>query len=145
MVGTTADEQWALRFALHQTLETALLSNPSNLFKLSEVFFPRRYAISPVSVRVTYNLMCQEFGNCSLQTKDADDNGNYTFSCAWSSLPINRIDRITFCILESLSQQYLGINSPPLVELSLEIKSLPSGASRQDVEDEFLGISAMVS
>ena len=145
VVGTITDEQWALRFALHQTLETALLEKPSNLFKLSEVFFPRRYAISPVSVRVTYNLTCQEPGNCSLQTEDINDNGSYAVSFAWSSLPIDQMDQFTFSILESLSQHYFGVKSAPLLELSLEIERLPCGARMQDVEDEFLGISAMVS
>ena len=79
MVSTTADEQWALQFVLHQTLETVLLNNPLNLLKLSEVFFPRNFLVSPVSVQVTYNLTCQEPGNCSLQTKDVNDDGNYTF------------------------------------------------------------------
>ena len=61
VVNTAAIDRWELRFALHETLETALIS-PLNLFKLSEVFFPRRHdvIISPVSVQVTYNLTCQE-------------------------------------------------------------------------------------
>ena len=138
MVSTTADEQWALQFVLHQTLETVLLNNPLNLLKLSEVFFPRNFLVSPVSVQVTYNLTCQEPGNCSLQTKDVDDDGNYTFSCTWSFLHIDPMDDgITINILDSLTLSYFGIN---LVELSLEIESLPSGVSRQDVVDELLNI-----
>jgi len=44
---------------------------------------------------------------------------------------------ITINILDSLTLSYFGIN---LVELSLEIESLPSGVSRQDVVDELLNI-----
>ena len=147
MVNTAAIGQWELRFALHETLETALIS-PLNLFKLSEVFFPRTrdVTISPVSVQVTYNLTCQEPANCSLQTEDdffCSDEGHIA-SYFWTSLPINQTDRFTFSILESFSQRHFGEAVPP-VELSLEVKSLPCGASEQDVRDELLCISAMVS
>ena len=147
VVNTAAIDRWELRFALHETLETALIS-PLNLFKLSEVFFPRRRNVinSPVSVKVSYNLTCQEPGNCSLQAEDdsfCDDSG-YIVSYFWTSLPIHRTDPYTFSILESFSKQYLN-RTVPLVELSLEVKSLPCGTSRQDVRDELLCISAMVS
>ena len=147
VVNTAAIGQWELRFALHETLETALIS-PLNLFKLSEVFFPRRHdiVISPVSVQVSYNLTCQEPANCSLQAEDDSFCGNegYIASYFWTSLPIHRTDPYTFSILESFSQRHFG-RAVPLVELSLEVKSLPCGTSRQDVRDELLCISAMVS
>ena len=147
MVNTAAIDRWELRFALHQTLETALIS-PLNLFKLSEVFFPRRHdiIISPVSVQVTYNLTCQEPTNCSLQTENDSfcGDGGYIASYFWTSLPIHRTDPYTFSILESFSQRHFG-RTVPLVELSLEVKSLPCSISEQDVRDELLCISAMVS
>ena len=146
VVNTAAIGQWELRFALHQTLETALIS-PLNLFKLGEVFFPRRHdiIISPVSVQVTYNLTCQEPANCSLQTENdsfCDDSG-YIISYLWTSLPIHRTDPYTFSILESFSKRHFG-KTVSLVELSLEVKSLSCGTSEQDVRDELLCISAMV-
>ena len=147
VVNTAAIDRWELRFALHQTLETALIS-PLNLFKLSEVFFPRRHdiIISPVSVQVTYNLTCQEPTNCSLQTENDSfcGDGGYIASYFWTSLPIHRTDPYTFSILESFSQRHFG-RTVPLVELSLEVKSLPCSISEQDVRDELLCISAMVS
>ena len=145
VVNTAAIDQWELRFALHETLETALVS-PLNLFKLSEVFFPRSrdVTISPVSVQVTYNLTCQEPANCSLQTEDVCSDEGHIASYFWTSLPINRTDRFTFSILESFSQQHFD-RAVPLVEMSLEVKSLPCGTNRQDVRDELLCISAMVS
>ena len=144
-VNTAAIDRWELRFALHKTLETALIS-PLNLFKLSEVFFPRSrdVTISPVSVQVTYNLTCQEPANCSLQTEDVCSDEGHIASYFWTSLPINRTDRFTFSILESFSQQHFG-RAVPLVEMSLEVRSLPCGTSEQDVRDELLCISAMVS
>ena len=147
VVNTAAIDQWELRFALHETLETALIS-PLNLFKLSEVFFPRRHdiIISPVSVQVSYNLTCQEPANCSLQTENDSfcGDGGYTVSYFWTSLPINRTDRFTFSILESFSQRHFG-RAVLLVELSLDVRSLPCGTSEQKVRDELLCISAMVS
>ena len=147
VVNTAAIDRWELRFALHQTLETALIS-PLNLFKLSEVFFPRRHDVidSPVSVQVTYNLTCQEPANCSLRTENDSFCGDegYIASYFWTSLPIHRTDPYTFSILESFSQRHFG-RTVPLVELSLEVKSLPCSISEQDVRDELLCISAMVS
>ena len=147
MVNTAAIGQWELRFALHETLETALIS-PLNLFKLSEVFFPRRrdVTISPVSVQVRYNLTCQEPANCPLQTENDIfcGDGGYIASYFWTSLPINRTDRFTFSILESFSQRHFG-RAVLLVELSLEVRSLPCGTSEQKVRDELFNISAMVS
>ena len=147
-VASTPIGQWELRFVLHQTLETALIS-PLNLFKLSEVFFPRSREVldSPVSIQVSYNLKCQKPADCSLQTEDDSfcDDGGYSVSFFWTSLPINRTNSFTFSILESFSRQHFG-RTVPLVELSLEVnKSLPCGASEQDVRDELLCISAMVS
>ena len=146
VVNIAAIDRWELRFALHKTLETALIS-PLNLFKLSEVFFPRRHdiIISPVSVQVSYNLTCQESANCSLQTENESFCGDrgYTVLYFWTSLPINRTDWFTFSILESFSQWHFD-RAVPLVELSLEVRSLPCGTSRQDVRDELLCISAMV-
>ena len=147
VVNTAAIDWWELRFALHETLETALIC-PLNLFKLSEVFFPRRHdiIISPVSVQVTYNLTCQEPANCSLQTENDSFCGDegYIASYFWTSLPIHRTDPYTFSILESFSQRHFR-RTVPLVELSLEVKSLPCSISEQDVRDELLCISAMVS
>ena len=135
-----------LRFALHQTLETALIS-PFNLFKLREVFFPRGndVIIFPVSVQVTYNLTCEEPRNYSFQTEDDSfcSDGECIASFFWTSLPIDRTDRFTFNILESFSQPHFG-RTVPLAELSLEVQSLPYGTSRQDVEDELIRISTMV-
>ena len=147
VVNTAAIDQWEFRFALHETLETALIS-PLNLFKLSEVFFPRRHdiVISPVSVQVSYNLTCQEPANCSLQAENdsfCDDRG-YIVSYFWTSLPINRTDSFTFSILESFSQRRFG-RAVLLVELSLDVRSLPCGTSEQKVRDELFYISAMVS
>ena len=149
VVNTAAIGQWELRFALHETLETALIS-PLNLFKLSEVFFPRRHdiVISPVSIQVSYNLTCQEPANCSLQAEEEMDifcsDEGHIASYFWTSLPIHRTDPYTFSILESFSQRHFG-RAVPLVELLLEVKSLPCGTSEQDVRDELLCISAIVS
>ena len=132
----TTIDHWELGLALHQTLETALLT-PLNLFQLSEVFFPRKHdIISPVSVQITYNLICQEPRNCFQDEMNSFCNDALQY--LWTSLPIHRLDRFTISILESLSQKLL-------VELSLEIGSLPCGASMQGVKDELLNISVMVS
>ena len=138
VANTTTIDQWELRLALHQTLETALLSR-LNLFQLSEVFFPRRLdIISPVSVQITYNLTCPDSRNCSEDQMNSFCNDTIALQCLWTSLPIHRLDCFTISILESFSQKHL-------VELSLETQSIPCDTSMQSVKDELLNISAMVS
>ena len=139
---------------LYQRMETALLKDSDNLYRLRQAFFPNNQA-EPTVLRVTFGLhlnnvsseLCDGAMKSNLGSLQLSQRFFWTSSAIYSALNPRIMDLLlpeTLYLLNPLTNSYYDFTTETDLTLLLNIDSLSCLPSSRQIEDALMDLTTQV-